>query len=102
MFSFFAMSSNYESRKVAREEFEIDDVEVCVSTAEVTDSDKPYETCVFFNDKSKVVEMYNDRASAAVGHDRWVSFIKSVQLKSLDQFQDQGTNFFNLLVRALE
>jgi hypothetical protein len=102
MFNFLSMADSYESRKVARDEFDIKGVEIHVSTAEVTDSDDPYETCVFFDDKSKVVEMYDDRTSAEEGHERWVSFIKSNEITSLDNFSDQGTNIFNLLVKALE
>ena len=102
MFSFFSMANNYDSRKVARDEFHINGVEVTVSTAEVTDSNEPYETCILFEAGSKVVEMYDDRDSAEEGHDRWVSFIKKNQITSLDNFQDQGTNVFSTLIRMLK
>lgn len=101
MFSFFSMAESYGSRRVARDEFIVDDVEVVVSTAEVTDSDEPYETCLFFDGKSKVVEMYDDRSSSTEGHDRWVSFIKTNEIMSMDNFNDQGTNIFNLMLRAI-
>lgn len=102
MFNFFLMADSYESRKVARDEFEINGVEVAVSTAEVTDSDDPYETCLFFDGKGKVVEMYDDRSSASKGHDRWVLFIKSNNITSLDNFNDQGTNVFSLMLQAFQ
>lgn len=101
MCSFFSMADTYESRKVARDEFSIDGVKVVVSTAKVTDSRDPYETCILFETSNKVVEMYDKHESAEAGHDRWVSFIKKNKITSLDNFKDQGTNIFSILIRRM-
>jgi hypothetical protein len=72
MFSFFDMMNNYDDRKVGR----YDDGDLSISTARVTDSDWDYETAVShpnYNDRDWViVECYETREGAKVGHDKWV------------------------------
>lgn len=81
MFQFLAMADNYESRRVGRED--IDD-NTFISTAEVNDGSKPYETAVEhpeYNDgKMVIVESYDTRAEAEEGHAKWVAAMKAEQL----------------------
>ncbi len=102
MLGLLGMLDNYESRKVDCTEFVIENVKWYISTAYVTDSTDPYETCVFWDAESRVVETYNDSLSAKQGHDKWVNFIQSNKLKNLTNYQDQGTNIFSELRRAFE
>lgn len=75
MFEFMMGMGNYEDRKVGRWDNEAGDQ--MVSTAEVPDGAKPYETAFKhpdYNDgKMVIVEAYDDRESALAGHNRWVS-----------------------------
>src|SRR5512142_1523127 len=72
MFDFLFMGS-YESRKVGR--WDSEDGERMVSTAEVNDGSHPYETAFMhpeYNDgKMVIVEAYDTRQEAEVGHERW-------------------------------
>lgn len=102
MFGLIGMLDDYESRKVAKDEFTIKNVDWCISTAYVADSSDPYETCVFWDDESRVVETYLTKESAKVGHQKWVNFIKVNQLTSLENYQDQGTNIFSEILRAFD
>lgn len=80
MFDFMSMAGNYEDRKVARDELEWG----FVSTAEVNDGVKPFETAVrsklyarvdkpYQTDDMIIVEAYQSREEAAAGHTRWVA-----------------------------
>ena len=102
-FSFLSMVDTYEARKIAKDIFEINTTEICVSTALVTDSNDPYETCIFFGDDDggKVVETYKSVENAKSGHQKWVSFIKANKITNLDKYKDQGTNIWNIIVQAL-
>lgn len=80
MFGFFADMGNYESRKVAKDEYEWG----FVSTAEVSDGRKPYETAVKhtrYNDgKIVIVECYDSKERARKGHGRWVARMTAEKL----------------------
>ena len=69
---FTSMRDNYEERKVDAYETE----ELFISTAMVTDADVPYETAVghpaYNKGKLVIVETYDTKELAQVGHDRWV------------------------------
>jgi hypothetical protein len=70
----FSMVGNYEDRKVGR--FDDEATGLVVSTARVSDSDRPYETAIGhpgYNDgKYVIVEMYDTHEEAEAGHARWV------------------------------
>lgn len=72
MFDFMGMMGNYDSRKVDR----YDDDDIFISTAMVTDGQKPFETAVAhpeYNDgKIVIVEMYDTEGEAQIGHLNWV------------------------------
>ena len=73
MFDFLQDADNYDERKVGR--FEDERRRTFVSTAEVSDGFKAYETAVAhpeFNDGAMViVEAYETKAAAKLGHKRW-------------------------------
>lgn len=89
MFGFFDMLDNYEERKVDR--FEKDDL--IISTANVTDSSKPYETAVahpsYKNGNFLVVELYDTIEKAKEGHNQWVDKMTSDELP--ESLKDVGT-----------
>jgi len=72
MFNFLGMIGNYEMRKVAN----FCDGILEVDTASVTDGAHPFETAVAhpdFNDgKWVIVEAYDTKEAAQIGHDKWV------------------------------
>ena len=94
-------ANDYDERKIDRTEFRVGEVEVLVSTCFVADSLDPYETAICFGESFKVVETYRNPVVAKEGHDRWVSFIQTNQVTNLDNFEDQGTNFFAQILREL-
>ena len=71
--SILAMMGTYAERKVAR--FESDGL--VVDTAAVPDSEHPYETAVLHPEynmgKWVVVEGYDTKEDAQIGHDHWVA-----------------------------
>jgi hypothetical protein len=74
------MAGNYEQRKVARNEFDWG----FISTAQVTDGSKPYETAVKHDKFNKgnmvIVESYNTKQEALEGHTRWIKTMSSTIL----------------------
>lgn len=82
MFSFYGMASNYDDRKVDR--WDNEDETQMVSTCSVTDGRKPYETAVMhpaYNEgKTVIVECYDTKEQAQVGHDKWKDLITSDKL----------------------
>lgn len=74
MFEFLFMADNYEQRKVGR--WNSPDGKRLVSTAEVNDGSKPYETAFMHPDYNKgsmvIVENYDTKEQASAGHERWV------------------------------
>lgn len=89
MFSFLKDTDNYEDRKVAR--FEQGDV--LVSTARVSDSLQPFETAVahpdYNNGKLVIVQMYDTKEEASIGHNKWVKLMTSDNLP--DELVDVST-----------
>ena len=80
MFDFMGMMGNYESRKVDRWD---DDLRM-LSTASVTDGEKPYETAIAhpdYNDgKIIIIGYYDTKEDAQAGHDKWLNLILSDKL----------------------
>lgn len=73
MFTFLLDANNYESRKVARDEF--NNATVIFSTCFVSDGLKPYETAMLnseYHDKFFVLENYATKEEALAGHTRWI------------------------------
>lgn len=70
---FLSMADNYESRKIDR----YDGDNFFISTAEVTDTDHPYETAIkhpdYNNNSIVIVEMYDTRQEAEEGHKKWIT-----------------------------
>lgn len=83
MFGFFGMMGTHEQRKVANDTINGVEIDTCA----VTDSDQPYETGVCskeYNGGSWViVEMYETKELAEVGHARWVETFKTSKPESL-------------------
>lgn len=80
MFDMFDMIGNYEQRVVAN--YDVNGI--FVDTAAVTDSDKPYETAVehpnYNNGTMIIVELYDTKRQAKVGHNKWVKLMTSDNL----------------------
>lgn len=80
MLDFFDMMGNYELRAVAR--FEQDGL--VIDTCAVTDAAQPYETGIChpsYNDgKWIIVELYDTREEAQIGHDKWVKTMTANEL----------------------
>jgi len=77
MFDFFSMGDNYEERVVDHYEGK----KLVVDTCYVSDSEKDYETGIChpdYNDNQWViVELYNTKKEAQIGHDKWVKKMKT-------------------------
>lgn len=71
MFEFLSMVDNYEERKVANNKIG----EAEIDTAEVDDSDQPYETGIahrmYNGGYWVIVEMYDTIEEAKQGHKKW-------------------------------
>jgi len=80
LFDFLSMADNYEQRKVDR----FEKGELTVDTCSVSDSDKPYETAIehprYNAGKWVIVELYDTREEAEVGHKKWVKKMTSKKL----------------------
>ena len=79
MFSYFNMIGNYEDRKVARDEYPWG----FISTASVTDGEKPFETAVQHSSYGRhmtIVENYSTREEAEAGHRKWVETMNAPTL----------------------
>lgn len=80
MFEFLSMAGNYDSRKVDRYE----EGDLLVSTANVIDSDHPYETAIshpnYNDDDFVIVEEYDEIGDAREGHNKWVKLMTAEKL----------------------
>lgn len=80
MFEFMDMAYNYEQRKVDRYE----DEDVTVDTCSVTDGTHIYETAIahpeYYDGKWIVVEAYDTKEDAQLGHDKWVKTMTEGEL----------------------
>ena len=67
-----SMADNYEQRKVANTEINGANIDTCA----IMDSTKPYETGIshpkFKGGNWIIVEEYNSKKEAQIGHDKWV------------------------------
>lgn len=85
MFNFLNMAGNYNDRKVDR--YDDPNSNLFISTAEVNDGNQPFETAIcseFYNDNNHViVEAYNTREQAQIGHDKWVRIMTTTEPESL-------------------
>lgn len=76
----FGMMGNYENRKVGRDDFPWG----FISTCSVTDGAHPYETAVehtAYNDgKLVIVEAYDSKDDAELGHAKWVATMTAKKL----------------------
>lgn len=99
MFDFFSMEGTYNTRRIERYE----EGDVFVSTARVTDSDKPFETAIahpaYNGGKLVVVELYDTRDEAQQGHERWVEKMTAKTLP--DELTDVSAAGIALLVEFL-
>jgi len=99
MFDFLSMIGTYEARKVAR--LEQDDL--VVSTARVTDSNRPYETGIshpnYSDGKWVIVESYDSLEDAKAGHDKWVGRMTTEPLPA--QLVDCANSGIGQFVRSL-
>lgn len=102
MFNFFMMAGNYEDRKIDRYE----DGELTISTAEVYDSEAPYETAVKYPNynggKFVIVANYYSREDAEAGHQKWVEImtnpvlpesLRDVSMAGIAQLLDEFDNW---------
>jgi hypothetical protein len=100
-FNFFSMADDYEDRKVARYE----SGEIIVSTAFTTDTEK-YETAIShpkYNDGLFViVEEYDERESAEMGHEKWVGVATRPVDQLPDHLLDVSTFFFATLLDLVD
>jgi len=80
MFNFLSMVDNYEDRLV--DNFTQGDL--VVDTAAVTDSKQPYETGIehpkYNGGELVIVELYDTKEEAQVGHDKWVKIMTAKKL----------------------
>ena len=80
LFGFMDMVGTYEQRKVDRYEKN----GLIIDTAFVTDSDQPYETAVARPEQNNgdwvIVEAYDTKEEAQIGHDKWVKKMLSKKL----------------------
>lgn len=88
------MANNYDDRKVGR----FEEGRVLVSTAEVCDGDKPFETAVRHPEYNGgdyiIVEAYDTRTLAETGHAAWVERMTSDALPhSLTDCNNASTTF---------
>jgi hypothetical protein len=83
MFGFLSMMGDREQRKVDNTEVKVDDVfQGTVDTCRVTDSTKSFETGIqseFYrlNGDWVIVESYDTKEEAIIGHKKWCEFLAS-------------------------
>lgn len=84
MINFMGMADNYEDRKIDR--WESKDGLQMVDTCTVNDGRKPYETAVlhpdYNNGKMVIVECYDTKDDAQIGHDKWLNLVLNNKLPS--------------------
>jgi hypothetical protein len=80
LFDFMSMAGNYAERKVSHYE----QAGVCVDTCAINDSTKPFETGVvhpkYNNGRWIIVELYDTKKDAQVGHNKWVKTMTTKKL----------------------
>ena len=101
MFNFLDMMGNYEQRVVGR--YDEDENGLFVSTAEVCDGQKPFETAVdhpAYGDGMIIVENYYTKEEAQIGHTRSVERMTAENLPSV--LEDCNNSFIQQLCSALD
>jgi hypothetical protein len=77
MFNFIGMIGNHKDRMVDQ----YDENGLFIDTAYVNDGEHPYETAVehekYNNGKMVIVEAYDTKEEAQIGHDKWVKTMTS-------------------------
>lgn len=98
MFDFYDTQGTYEQRKVENTVIG----ETTIDTAAVTDSSKPYETGIedpnYNNGKWVIVELYDTKEEALIGHNKWVDLFKTNPPK---QLKDVSTATIVNTIKAL-
>lgn len=105
LFDYMSMANTYEQRKVDNTTAN----EVEIDTCSVTDSTQPFETAICSKHYNSgnwiVVEQYDTKKDAQLGHDKWVktfteSLPKSVEdvstceiMRVIDLFSDKARTF---------
>lgn len=90
MFNFLSMTDNYEDRLVKNTKIK----DGVIDTAAVTDSAQPFETGIehsrYNGGAWVIVELYDSKEEALVGHEKWV---KTMSKKTLPkQLKDVSTS----------
>ena len=89
-FDFLSMLGNYEERKVANTKVNGAVIDPCA----VNDASQPFETGIehpgYNNGKWIIVEQYDSKAEALLGHSRWVEVFKSSLPTKLVDVSDCG------------
>ena len=100
MFSFEKMIDNYKERKVDR----LEDGDLVIDTASVTDSKNPYETAIkhpsYNEGEWVIVETYKTKEEAIIGHKKWVDIMTSNILPR--KLKDASTSFPSMLLDILD
>ena len=82
MFDFLMDMGNHDERKVAR--WPDSPEEWVVDTCRVSDSQCPFETAIkhekYNGGEMVIIEEYDDKESAQVGHDKWVKIMSADEL----------------------
>lgn len=80
IFDFMQDFGNYEERKIDT----YSEGDLFVDTCAVSDSTKPYETAVahprYNEGKMLIVELYDTKEKAQIGHDKWVKIMTAEKL----------------------
>ena len=96
---FFDMVDSYEDRKVCNTEINGAIIDTCA----VTDSDQSYETGIehpsYNNDNWVIVEMYDTKEEAQIGHAKWVEAFTDKLPESLE---DVGTSGISYLIKNIK
>ena len=85
-----ATAAPHSEREIAHDETE----DLVVDTVAVNDSEQPFETGIkhpLYNDgRWIIVEMYNTKEEAVIGHNKWVEKMTAAELP--DQLEEKGTS----------
>lgn len=103
MFAFLDMLDDYESRKVARDEVEVEGYKVILSTARVTDSLNPYESAIWVEHETEVVVIKNyfSLESAQNGHKKILNELpKENIVEFISQLEDVGNSEISVFLRG--
>jgi hypothetical protein len=103
MFGFMSMANDYEQRKVENTEIN----GATIDTAQVHDSARPYETAINHPDYKDgdwiVVELYDTKDLAKVGHKKWVEKFssKDLPIQLVDVNETEVQDFAEMIGHSL-